>query len=203
MRFLDRILQRWRARRARSWVPRGGRVLDIGCHQGEFLNSLGDRIQASIGLDPLTSAAGSNRHWLLPMAFSEPLTFPDGTFDAIVLLATLEHIRDKEPLARECFRLLRAGGRIIITVPSPRVDQIVGLLHRLHLADGMSLEEHHGFDPSTTPEIFLEQGFILEHHARFQLGLNHLYVFRRDVPVSPSQREPRALTLAVGSGADE
>jgi SAM-dependent methyltransferase len=203
MRFLDRILQRWRARRARPWIPRGGRVLDIGCHQGEFLNSLGDGIQPSIGLDPLTSAAASDRHWLLPLAFSEPLTFPDGTFDAIVLLATLEHIRAKEPLARECFRLLQAGGRVIITVPSPRVDQIVGLLHRLHLVDGMSLEEHHGFDPRTTPEIFLQQGFILEHHSRFQLGLNHLYVFRRDVPLPPSQREIRALTLAVGSTSDE
>jgi SAM-dependent methyltransferase len=203
MRFLDRILQNWRARRARLWVPRGGRVLDIGCHQGEFLNSLGDQIQPSIGLDPLTSAAGSDRHWLLPLAFSEPLTFPDGTFDAVVLLATLEHIRAKEPLARECFRLLRPGGRVIITVPSPRVDTIVGLLHRLHLADGMSLEEHHGFDPNTTPDIFLEHGFILEHQARFQLGLNHLYVFRREAPVPPGRRETAGLTLAVGSGSDE
>jgi 2-polyprenyl-3-methyl-5-hydroxy-6-metoxy-1,4-benzoquinol methylase len=32
------------------------------------------------------------------------------------LLATLEHISDKASIARECRRILRPGGRVIITV---------------------------------------------------------------------------------------
>lgn len=179
MRRFDRLLQRWRARLARSWIPAGAAVLDIGCHQGEFFAALGKHIGPSVGLDPLAKTRPDSPHQLIAEPFREPLPFGDGSFDAIVMLATLEHIRDKAPLARECFRLLRRGGRVIITVPSPRVDALVGVLNRLRLADGMSLEEHHGYDPRETPDIFGRYGFALEHQRRFQLGLNHLFVFRK------------------------
>jgi SAM-dependent methyltransferase len=182
MRLLDRVLQAWRARVARSWVPAGARVLDIGCHQGEFLASLGDRIGPSVGLDPLARPVVTPHYRLLAEGFREPAPFPDGSFDAVVLLATLEHIRDKAPLARECWRLLQPGGRIIITVPATAVDHLVALLCKLGLADGMSLDEHHGYDPRTTPQVFGTYGFDLERWRRFQLGLNHLFVLRKPLP---------------------
>ncbi len=179
MRKLDRLLQGWRARVARPWIPHGANVLDIGCHQGEFLQSLGDHIGPSVGLDPLGPAESRPRYRLLPEAFRHPAPFPDASFDVVVLLATLEHIIGKEPLCGECYRLLRAGGRVIITVPSPWVDAIVHLLQRLRIVDGMSLEEHHGYDPRTTVPLFARHGFTLERWRRFQLGLNHLFVFRK------------------------
>src|SRR5205823_12169587 len=83
-----------------------------------------------------------------------------------------------------CYRLLQPGGRVIITVPAPLVDAVIAGLRRLRLADGMSLDEHHGFDPRTTPDIFTRHGFFLEYRRRFQLGLNNLYVFRK--PLSPT-----------------
>jgi SAM-dependent methyltransferase len=179
MRVLDQVLQNWRARMARPWIPSGARVLDIGCHQGEFLHSLGKHIRPSIGLDPLARPDRACRHWLLCQPFAEPLAFADAAFDVVVMLAAFEHIHDRAPLCRECYRLLRPGGRVIVTVPSPRVDGILAVLCSLRLADGMSLEEHHGFDPRTTPELFLHMGFLLEHRHRFQFGLNHLFVFRK------------------------
>ena len=179
MRMLDRLLQRWRARVARPWVSRGAKVLDIGCHQGEFLKSLGGRIRESIGMDPLAPAEDGDSYRLLPQGFQPPTPFGDSSFDVVVLLATLEHIRDKRTLARECSRLLCMGGRLVITVPSPQVDNLVKLFRRLRLADGMSLEEHHGFDPRATQNVFRPHGLTLEHSRRFQLGLNHLFVFRK------------------------
>src|SRR5688572_5321879 len=122
MRQLDRVLQDWRARMARRWVPRGARVLDIGCHQGEFLTSLGEQIGPSVGLDPLAAPAENGRFRLVAEPFSRPLPFPDQSFDVVVMLATLEHIRDKAPLAEELGRLVAPGGRVIITVPSKIVD---------------------------------------------------------------------------------
>src|SRR5262245_52829676 len=104
MRRLDRFLQHWRARLARSWIPAEASVLDIGCHQGEFLDALGAHIRPSVGLDPLAMPKPNSPHKLLAEPFREPLPFADGSFDAVVMLATLEHILDKAPLARECFR---------------------------------------------------------------------------------------------------
>jgi SAM-dependent methyltransferase len=179
MRLFDRLLQAWRARVARHWVRPGASVLDIGCHQGEFLASLGTRIGPSVGLDPLAPEVATPQYRLMRRDTSALAEMPDASFDAVVMLATLEHIRDKEPLAAECRRLLRPGGRVIITVPAPVVDRIVDVLVRLKLADGMSLDEHHGFDPRDTPAIFGRGGLELETSRRFQLGCNHLYVLRR------------------------
>lgn len=189
MKLLDRVLQRWRAGKARRWVPAGGRVLDIGCHQGEFMLSLGDRIASGVGLDPLATPADHGRVKVLAETFRKPLPYPDGSFEAVVMLATLEHIRDKAPLGEECGRLLTPGGRLIITVPSKVVDRIVDVLVRLRLADGMSLDEHHGYDPVDTPKVFAPYGFEPEHHARFQLGCNHLFVLKR-VPAAGAAAPP-------------
>src|SRR5207302_9201701 len=118
-------------------------------------------------------------------------------FDAVVMLATLEHIRDKDPLGRACFRLLRPGGRLVITVPAGFVDTIVHVLCALRLADGMSLDEHHGYDPRTTPQVFGRHGFVLERWRRFQLGLNHLFVLQKPRTVAatttPLTRPERAV----------
>jgi SAM-dependent methyltransferase len=131
----------------------------------------------------------------MPEPFREPAPFADASFDVVVMLATLEHIPDKAPLARECYRLLRPGGRAIVTVPSLWVDLAVALLCRLRLADGMSLEEHHGFEPRDTQPLFVGQGFALECWQRFQMGLNHLFVFRK--PLGPPVRTPQ-----VGAATD-
>ena len=179
MKTVDRWLQSWRERTVRAWLTPGARVLDIGCHQGEFLERLGGSIRESVGLDPLARPRTTATFALRAEPFAEPLDFPASRFDAITLLATLEHIRDKAPLAREAHRLLAPSGRLIMTVPSPRVDDIVHTLVRLGLADGMSLEEHHGFKPADTGPIFTAGGLELEHHSTFQLGLNHLFVFQR------------------------
>ena len=179
MKAVDRFLQSWRERKVRAWLKPGARVLDIGCHQGEFFERLGAAIGPSAGLDPLALPRATARYRIIAKPFAEPVDFPDRSFDAIILLATLEHIRDKAPLAREARRLLAPGGRLIMTVPSPRVDDIVHTLVRLGLADGMSLEEHHGFNPTDTEQIFCATGLQLEAHESFQLGLNHLFVFRQ------------------------
>ena len=179
MRWSDRLLQRWRIHTAQRWIPDGAAVLDIGCYQGELFQVLATRLGSGIGIDPLARELTTPAYRLLPLSFSEPLPFPDQSFDAVVLLATLEHMSDKDPLARECRRLLRPNGRVIITVPSPLVDVIVETMVKLRLADGMSLEQHHGFKPQETVPLFASNGFDLERQTRFQLGLNYLFVFKR------------------------
>ncbi len=194
MRIMDYVLQDWRARMARPWIVEGARILDIGCSHGKFLRDLGNRIGPSIGYDPEATSETNGRYRIIPELFSKPAPFDDESFDVVVMLATLEHIRDKETLSEECFRLLTPGGRIVITVPSPWVDPIVHMLCRVGLADGMSLDEHHGFDPRTTPDIFAKSGFVLMRHRRFQLGLNHLYVLQKPITISEAEE---ACQLAV------
>jgi 2-polyprenyl-3-methyl-5-hydroxy-6-metoxy-1,4-benzoquinol methylase len=181
MKPLDRILQRWRIARARPFLPPGARVLDIGSADGALFERLGERVREGLGIDPHVPAVrelGQVR--LIPGCF--PQDMPDvPPFDVITMLAVLEHFPDSQhaALAEGCARFLRPGGRLILTVPSPAVDGILKMLLALRLVDGMSLEEHHGFEVEQTLRIFSPPRFRLLARKRFQLGLNHLFVFER------------------------
>jgi hypothetical protein len=98
----------------------------------------------------------------------------------VCALAVLEHIgnADQQRFVAGCRAALRPTGRAILTVPAPIVDRILDVLILLKLLKGMEAEEHWGFAPTATVELFERGGFSLECHRRFEFGLNHLFVFR-------------------------
>lgn len=104
----------------------------------------------------------------------------DGPYDAIFALAVFEHLSDddlrdaNETLAR----VLKPGGRLILTVPHPFVDRILGVLMALRLIDGQAVEEHHGFQPKDLLALAGDQVRLVR-RSTFQLGLNNLFVFER------------------------
>jgi len=64
-------------------------------------------------------------------------------------------------------------------VPSPIVDRILAILKGLRLIDGMSLEQHYGFEPKSVPSLFATAQLELAKAERFQWGCNNLFVFRK------------------------
>jgi 2-polyprenyl-3-methyl-5-hydroxy-6-metoxy-1,4-benzoquinol methylase len=95
------------------------------------------------------------------------------------MLAVLEHVprNEQADLAKACARVLRPGGRLIITTPSPTVDYLLRVLKVMRLIDGMALEQHYGFWPSEVAPLFETAGLKLALRTTFQLGLNNLFVF--------------------------
>jgi SAM-dependent methyltransferase len=181
MKALDRFIQRWRMRQAMRFIPAAARVIDIGAHEGELFQALGARLSRGFGIEPLRREVYSTPTFTIAPGFF-PATRPtDGGWDAVTMLAVLEHVPTKEQpaLAAACHELLKPGGRVIITVPAKAVDHILAVLRFLRLIDGMSLEEHYGFEPADTLRIFASPRFRRLHHSRFQGGLNHLFVFER------------------------
>ncbi len=181
MKTLDRILQHWRIAKARPYILPGTRLLDIGCADGALFEQLKSRIRDSIGIDPDLPGSSNKNHYKL-IAGWFPQDLPNMLpFDVISLLAVLEHVppEHQSQLAQDCARLLKPGGHLIITVPTPTVDQILKLLKFMRLIDGMALEQHYGFDADQTPTIFSVDGLVLVKMKKFQLRLNNLFVFQK------------------------
>jgi SAM-dependent methyltransferase len=181
MKALDRFIQRWRMRQAMRFIPAGARLIDIGAHEGELFGALGARLGRGFGVEPLRQSAMVAPNFTIVPGLFPAVRPPDGGWDAVTMLAVLEHVPTQEQpaLAAACHELLKPGGRVVITVPAKAVDHILAALRFLRLIDGMSLEEHYGFEPADTGRIFAAPLFRLVHHSRFQGGLNHLFVFER------------------------
>jgi SAM-dependent methyltransferase len=97
-------------------------VLDLGCGDGLFASLALSRPE--VGVDPdlgaLVEARHRRAHSLLAAADAERLPFPGAAFGTVVANSVLEHLEDIEGAVAECARVLRPGGRLLITVPSHR-----------------------------------------------------------------------------------
>jgi ubiquinone/menaquinone biosynthesis C-methylase UbiE len=114
MRFALEMLQ--------AGVPVGSKVLDVGCGAGQLAAELTRRGYEAWGVDiseAMVSHAREQYHSdRFRAADIEQLPFPDNTFDGIVCLGVLEYLTQDEPSLREMWRVLKPGGRAIITTPS-------------------------------------------------------------------------------------
>ncbi len=108
-------------------------VLDLGCGDGHFGSVAFDR-PPTVGVDPdpvsLREAGARKVYPLLLAATGERLPFAKGAFASAVSNSVLEHIPPLQPVLNELGRVVRPGGRLVITVPNP------GYLEHLALRRG-------------------------------------------------------------------
>ncbi|MBN1106660.1 MAG: class I SAM-dependent methyltransferase [Deltaproteobacteria bacterium] len=97
-----------------------GRVLDVGCGKGGFMEELRRLGREPFGVEPSPEAALLCRKKGLPVQeglFGEVL-YPEEFFDTIVFLHSLEHLPSSSKALQEAFRILRPGGRVFIFCPN-------------------------------------------------------------------------------------
>lgn len=97
----------------------GQRVLDVGCGAGNMVHHLA-RYGPVIGFDnhlkPLAVARA--RGYVVGQGQGEAMPFPDGAFDIVAALDTIEHVQDEAAILGECARLVRPGGLLVLTGPA-------------------------------------------------------------------------------------
>lgn len=107
---------------ARYWRMLAGsrRVLDLGCGRGDFGRLRPDPAVEVVGLDHDADAvATAARYENARQAdlSSGTLPFEPATFDAVFAKDVLEHLADSARMVGEIARVMRTGGRLIVSVP--------------------------------------------------------------------------------------
>jgi SAM-dependent methyltransferase len=104
-------------------VP-GGRLLDVGCSNGDFLEVAGRRGFEVEGLepDPGTSAQARERGLNVRTATLDDADYAPSSFDAITLWHVVEHLGSPKHALAAVRHLLRPGG--VVAVETPAVDTI-------------------------------------------------------------------------------
>jgi SAM-dependent methyltransferase len=154
------MTRRARAAAAARYIVPCESHLDIGCGDGYFLRR--SRARERIGIDRLLGDEVTTR-----------LDFPDGSFDCVSMLAVIEHLKAPREVMREIHRVLKPGGRLVLTTPKRLASHLISIY-----AIGSEEEHEAYFDRDAIWR--LGEGLLepAGHHT-FLLGLNQAFCLRK------------------------
>ena len=147
--------------------PPPGRLLEIGAAAGVFLKSAERAGWTVQGLEPMAAPAAFARDRLsldVREATVEDAPFQPGSFDAIAMFETIEHVLDPPAVLRATRRLLRPGGILVLTTPNWEAVSRHALGRQWAV---ISPAEHlYYFSEATLTPMLKQAGFSWVHYHR-------------------------------------
>lgn len=144
--FLEPILRKMRLKQVLPYLKQypDCTLLDIGCGwEAKLLMSVESIISNGVGVDFKAPSINTNKIQTLSLTLDKKLPFEDQSFDFITMLAVMEHLENDEAILKECARLLKPGGGLLITVPSWYAKPVLEFLSfKLKLINPSEILDH-------------------------------------------------------------
>jgi len=186
-----------------------GRLIEVGCGGGVFVRAAmtagwemwGTEISASC-VETLRPLLGARLH----QGSVVDAPFPAGSFDGAVLIEVIEHLADPDSYLEAIRRLLRPGGRLLLTTPNAHGSASRVLGHRWHAIGEEHLNyfgrrslsrllERHGFGSLRVASSNLDLLALAVQHGRRRLGASS------SAPATPTAAAPGMEGATVGAAA--
>lgn len=117
--FWFHVRRKWIYDRIRRFVPPPAKILEVGCGTGNVSSFLAQKGYDVTGCEYYEEALALGWPGFRKVhGDASDLPFQDGSFDVVGLFDVIEHIEDDNRPLREAFRVLRQGGKAVVTVPA-------------------------------------------------------------------------------------
>ncbi len=139
-----------------------GRILDVGCGRGFFLNDIKRKFEvAGVEIDEGSSDHAFREHGIEIMARQiTDLDYGYDSFDVVTFWHTLEHLPDPKEALEKAYALLREKGILFVAVPD--IDSLqAGIFQTRWYHLDMPRHLYH-FSKKTLSRIIEESGFTLQ-----------------------------------------
>jgi ubiquinone/menaquinone biosynthesis C-methylase UbiE len=150
-------------------LPPGGKLLDIGCGTGLFVEKYIRHGGSATGLDISTKMIGQARNRCTCCDFTvgtgEKIPFRDSSFDAVSSLLVFSYLRDPAAMLSETYRVLQPGGAVaictlgkkLLTRGIPAIYQISEKMRVKHVV--MKDFGEHYYNEEEMRDLFTRTGF--------------------------------------------
>lgn len=136
-----------------------GRLLDIGCGYGFFLQTAREAGWETTGIEITDDAvkACTSKGLRMHHGTLQEAVFPNDHFDVIVLIESIEHLKNVEEVLEEIHRVLRPGGLVYLSTPN------FNAINRYRLQEKYDIVQYplhlSYFTPGTLKRFFESNGF--------------------------------------------
>jgi 2-polyprenyl-3-methyl-5-hydroxy-6-metoxy-1,4-benzoquinol methylase len=178
---VDTFLYKLRSNIALRYIKNGDHLCDLGCgKEGLFLLRVKSKISCGVGLDVEVDKITNNKIMLKKAELNGILPLQSNEFDVVTSLAVLEHLDDSTSFMREAYRIIKDGGLLLLTTPTPAAKPVLELISRVGIANKESIADHkHYFTKKELASIAQDVGFVDVNIKNFQFGFNRLLIAKK------------------------
>src|SRR3989344_5014226 len=174
----------FRKRRIRPYLREADVYVDLGCGftatllrwvVGEF------KVKKAIGLDlSCNQSLATEKISFQEGDLNNEIVLPDNSVDMITSLAVLEHLSNARKNLQEVYRILKPGGRLVMTTPTPLSKPVLEFLsYKLGLINEDEVRDHKDYyNTVRLREMLTSAGFAPEKvkAGTFLFGLNNFVI---------------------------
>jgi len=169
-----------RCRQVNKVVDEPGRILDIGCATGIFLNGMKELGWEVMGIEPNSSAAEYARKRFnidVVNGYLNQVNLPTNSFDVISVWDVLEHVPNIDEFLHEILRILKPTGTLIGSLPNAKSWERY-LFGEFWV--GWEIPRHYrSFTPETLSKFLCKSGFshinifsFIGRHGAFMISVD-------------------------------